>query len=544
MSGDPRDFVALIEGLRDADPRRGILLVDARFREAFHSYADLYRRAIALSRSFGAQGVAPGQRVMIPLATDIDAIASFLALVRMGAVPFSVTAPLMGQDREAHRRQMVRLIRLHRVDRLVQSDDLSGIAGAYEGVPAEIAVTVPAVGPGMAAANAVPPPVRVRPEDVAFVQFSSGSTSRPKGVPITHRGIVANIRLILDADRRTAEHTWVSWLPLYHDMGLVGGLLTNFVHKNPLVLMHPRCFITRPVAWLDAISRHRGYVTAIPNFALDMCTQRITDEQLEEHDLDLSSFRYVFNGSEPVRPASIRRFEERFRAYGFVPGSIRPVYGMAEATLIVSAPRFEEGEVVRRIEGMDVPSVGYPLGDFEARIRDEEGEDLPADAIGEIHLRGSCLTPGYLDPEGTSSDLIRDGWLATGDLGMLDTEGRLYVTGRKKDLLIFQGRNFYGHDIAAFVVGRAGLRSGSVHVFAAPEEEGERVVVMLALPKPGPDRPAPRDPEALEREVRLSVLREFGLAVHDVVTVPRIPKTTSGKVMRHLCLQMYRESRG
>jgi len=533
-----RDFVGLIQSLEGTDPAKGILLLDSRFQESFHSYADLFRRTRAMARQFRAQGLTPGQRVVIPLATDVDTIASFLALVYLGAVPFSVTAPLIGQDREAHRRQMVRLINVHKVDRLLVSEDLAGIAGAYEEAPAAMALTATSPTAEERADERGVEPAAVAEDDTAFVQFSSGSTSQPKGVRITHRGIVNNIGLIVSADRRTAESVWVSWLPLYHDMGLIGGLLTNFVLKNPLVLMHPRCFVSRPIAWLQAISRHRGYVTAIPNFALDICTQRITDEQLAETPLDLSSFRYIFNGSEPVRPSSLRRFEERFGPHGFVRGSIQPVYGMAEATLIVSAPSLDEPEIVRRIEGMDVPSVGYPLGDFEVQIRDDEGTHLPAERVGEIHIRGTSVTPGYLETGGGTSGLIKDGWLATGDLGMLDPEGRLYITGRKKDLLIVQGRNFYGHDIAACIEDARGFRTGSVYVFSIDREGQEAVIVMLALPKPEAD-----DPRTLRAEIQKLVMREFGLAVHDVHVVSRIPKTTSGKIVRHLCQQMYLEAK-
>ena len=546
MAPPYRDFVALIESLRDADPAKGIVMVSLRLQESFTSYADLYRRTRAYARQFRAKGVRPGDRVVIPLATNLETIASFLALVTIGAVPFSVTEPLLGQDREAHRRQIVRLIRAYGVHRLFVSEELSAIAGAYPDVPAEMALAAIPPSPAELADETLFSPASVGPDDVAFVQFSSGSTSQPKGVRITHRGLVFNAGLIVDADRRTADSVWVSWLPLYHDMGLVGGLLTNFLLKNPLVLMHPRSFVTRPIAWLSAITRHRGYVTAIPNFALDICTQRITEEQLAETPLDLSSFRYIYNGSEPVRPSSIRRFEEKFARFGFVPGSVRPVYGMAETTLIISAPAWDEPEVVRRIEGMDVPSVGFPLGDLRVEIRDDDGAPVPADTIGEIHVRGTSVTPGYLDPAATA-ELLRDSWLATGDLGMLDSEGRVYVTGRKKDLLLVQGRNFYGHDIAAVIEEANGLKSGSVYVFSIDVEGREEPVVMLSLPKPGAEengaRKDPAEVGALLAAVQTLVMREFGLPVYDLCVVPRIPKTTSGKIIRHLCRQMYLEAK-
>ncbi len=534
-----RDFIGLIRSLEGADPAKGIVLVNSRFEESFHPYAELFRRTRAIARQFRAQGVTAGQRVVVPLATDMDAIASFLALVYLGAVPLSVTAPLMGQDREAHRRQMVRLIAVHRVDRLLLSEDLAGIVGAYDEAPVAMALTAASpTAEELDDATSIAPAM-VTPDDVAFVQFSSGSTSQPKGVRITHRGILHNIGIIVASDRRTPDSVFVSWLPLYHDMGLIGGLLTNLVLKNPLVLMHPRCFLTRPITWLAAISRHRGSVTAIPNFALDICTQRITDEQLRAQPLDLSSFRYIYNGSEPVRPSSIRRFEKRFGPYGFVPGSVQAVYGMAEATLIISAPSRDEPEIVRRVDGMDVPSVGYPLGDFKVEIRDEGGAVLGVEHVGELHIRGTSVTPGYLETDGGTTGLIRDGWLATGDLGMLDQNGRLYITGRKKDLLIVQGRNFYGHDIAACIESARGLRTGSTYVFSIDHEGQEAVVVMLALPAQEMG-----DPLALRTEIQKTVMREFGLAVHDVHVVPRIPKTTSGKIVQHVCRQMYLDARG
>ncbi len=476
--------------------------------------------------------------MLIPLATDVLAFGSFLALVRLGALPFSVTAPLLGQDRDAHRRQMVRLVVAHGVQRLLVSDDLSGIVGVYPETPPEMALAPRRPTAEELADDTPLPAVEVAPDDPVFVQFSSGSTSQPKGAPITHRGLVHNLYLIADNDGRTPESTWVSWLPLYHDMGLVGGLLTNLLHKNALYLMHPRCFIIRPISWLAAITRHRGNVTAIPNFALDLCVERVTDEQLAETPLDLSTFRYVYNGAEPVRLGSLRRFEEKYVPHGFVPGSIYPVYGMAETTLIVSAPHRDEPEVSRRIEGMDVPSVGYPLDGFAVEVRDDDGRVLGADRVGEIHIKGICVTPGYLDPSGASDGLIRDGWLATGDLGMLDAAGRLYITGRKKDLLIVQGRNFYGHDIAATLETKLKLRSGGAYVFGLDRDGREQVIVMLA--DPGADR----DPKQVNLEVRRAVLHEFGLPVDDVLFVPRIPKTTSGKVVRHVCQQMYLAERG
>lgn len=549
MAASPRTLVDLIRALRDAAPNRGIHFFGSRFEERFVPYGELFRQAVAFASSLRDRGVGRSDRVLLPLSSNPETVAAFWGLVLLGAVPFSVPVPLMAQDRQAYLRRLVHLATACAVRWWI----LPGEAGQQEDVPEGFPPErILRLGP----LSRLPLPSKDRddfspasPDDMAFVQFSSGSTSHPKGVPITHRALVYNLSLIVDNDRRTPESVFASWLPLYHDMGLVGGLLSNLWFRNRLVLMDPRCFVSRPLAWLEAISRFRATVTAIPNFALDVCTQRVSEEQLRQAGVELGSLRYVYNGSEPVRPSSIRRFEQKFASFGFVPGSIYPAYGMAEATLIVTAPKYGVPVVIRRFRGAEIPSVGYPLGDFQVAVRDEEGRPCGAEQVGEIFLRGTSVTPGYVGPGAESGDLLRDGWLATGDLGFLDEEGRLFVTGRKKDLLIVRGQNFYGHDIAASVEEGLSLRPGTVHVFSVEREEAEAVVLLVAAPRAGGPARGSRpdgdpDLEGLRREIVKLVLREFGLAVHDVLFVPRLPKTTSGKIMRHECERIYRERRG
>jgi fatty-acyl-CoA synthase len=573
------DCVELVAGLSGADPERGIVLVDPRLRETSHPYAEVFRRVRALARRFRSQGVRQGQKVLVALPTEIDSVCSFLALIYVGAVPYSISSPLLGQDREAHRRQVLNLVGLHRVDRLLCCRDLGGIAGTSPEAPEEMALALPSPAPEELRDDRSVEPASVAPDDVAFVQFSSGSTSHPKGVQITHRNLLYNLGLVVENDRRTERSVTVSWLPLYHDMGLVGGLLSNLVLRNPLVLMDPMCFIARPVNWLAAISRWGGTVSPVPNFALDLCNDRVTEEQMREGAVRLGSLQYVYVGAEPVHARTVRRFEERFRRHGLAPGRLYPVYGMAETTLIVTAPAPDESLVTKEIEGVDVPSVGRPLGDFELQVRDEKGKALPAGRPGEICLRGSSLTPGYVPAQGPQAGSIRGGWLATGDLGLFDEDGRLYVTGRKKDLIICQGRNFHGHDIAACIEELPYVRRGRVFVFGVSVGQREEVVVMMAPPRkragesregsPGPGGPSawPRplrvlvralanllrrpggedlspDLETFRTRIRKLVLREFGLRIHEVLIVPRLPKTTSGKFERHRCLEIYHRHRG
>lgn len=519
-------MVQLVGTLENARDDRGIYLIGPGFDETFHSYNEIHRRVLQAAGRFNEQGVRPGQRVLLALDAEIETICAFLALIYMGAVPFSVPPPLMGQDRDVHRRRIGDLVDGFNVEHVLSTRTLSGVSedrmldGRSEG---------PSAG--------TPPAHTVEPDDVAIVQFSSGTTANPKGVQITHRNLVYNTNLFVENDRRTEDSVWVSWLPLCHDMGLVGGLLTNFLCRNTLVLMHPRCFVARPISWLDAVSRHRGTVTATPNFGLDMCTNKITDQQLEEHAIDLGTFRYIYNGSEPVRAVTMRRFVEKFEKFGFVPDSIRPGYGMAEATLMISISGYEEGVVTRWIDGTEVPAVGYPCGDFEIRIRNDEGADLETDRVGEIWIRGTSVTPGYLGMPGEPTGVIRDGWLATGDLGLLDEGGRLFITGRKKDLIIYHGRNFYGHEIAARICELPFIKAGKVHVFGTEVDGREEIVVMMVAPEPG--QAFADDPAGYQNEVRRLVMREFGIAVHDFCIVPEILKTTSGKVARHRCEEVY-----
>ena len=564
------DSIQLIESLEDAAPNKGIRFVNKHLEESSHSYPDLLRRVRRFARQFHTHGVRQGQKVLVALSTEVDSVCSFLALIYLGAVPFSVASPLVSQDRKAHRRRLLCLVTQHGVDRILASEHLRGIAGASAGIPLEKQLVPPDPNARGTATGPAVTPADVAPDDVAFVQFSSGSTRDPRGVRITHRNLLCNMSSIVQNDHRTEESVGVCWLPLYHDMGLVGCLLSNLIFKNDLVLMDPLCFLTRPVSWLAAISKVSGTVAAIPNFALDICTNLVTDEQLREHAVDLSSFRYVYNGSEPVRLKSIRRFERRFEKYGFVPGSIYPVYGMSEATLMITAPKHGESVVVGRNGGMELPSVGYPLGDFQVRIRDEEGKALAPGQVGEILARGTSIAPGFLRPSVGSTGFTSDGWLATGDLGFLDGAGRLYVTGRKKDLIICQGRNFYGHDVAAGIEELPHVRKGKVCVFTVDTDQQEKAVIMMGQPrirlntmgfpkKRGvwaalmrpvqvllrwiSSRITPVDLDDFKATVRKFVLREFGLPVHDVHLVRQFPLTTSGKVARQRCEQLYRDFR-
>lgn len=568
-------LVELLEGMRDIHPDRGIRLVSSHFREVYYPYRELYRRILFHADHLLRQDIEAGQKVVVPLTTDVDVIGSFLALIWIGAVPVSVSGQLAGQDRGAYIRQVLSLRERFGFDRVL-TDRALGEALA-EDVGFDPRLTADPYPPELDPDRTAPrvPAARARPDDLAFVQFSSGSTGDPKGVQITHRNLCTNLKLIVDNDERTERDVGLTWLPLYHDMGLVGGFLSNLVHHNALVLLNPVCFLMKPVTWLDYASRYRCTISAAPNFAFDMCNTRIRDQHLETRRPDLGSLTYIYNGSEPIHPDVVEGFYERFGPYGLRRGVVHPVYGMAEATLIVTAPPRGAEILVRDVDGQRVVCVGRPLGDFQLRIADEAGRELPSEVVGEIQVRGSSVTPGYYGKLQDDGERFREGWLRTGDLGLLDGEGRLFVTGRIKDLIIVNGRNYYAHDIAAKIEELPFVRRGKTHVFGYNLAGREEVIVMTVpetsmttgirakldelkrflTTEPGSwllkrlgqrleefiRTMNPEDMELLKEAVKQYLLREFGLPIHDVFLVSKIPRTSSGKVRRHECEAMYEE---
>ncbi len=573
-----RTMVELVDRLRDADPAHGLILVDARGRELEYSWAAFHGKILAHAAWLRTQGIAQGDRIVVCPTNDPDVLASFLALLYLGAVPLSVSGAQLGQAPGSQ---------LPFIAELVKSTGASGVFTQGEIVSGndERALIAPELlvdlVPSSIDSEEAPPelsPAEVDEDDLAFVQFSSGSTSRPKGVRVTHRNAIGNIRILGEWGERGPEDGIVSWLPLYHDMGLIGGLFSCMWHRTRrLVLMNPIRFLMKPITWLEWITKTKSRVTVCPNFALDLCTDRITEEQLDERGVDLSVLDLFYVGAEPVRPSSVQRFEEKFARWGMQKRVIHPVYGLAEATLIVTAPEYRSEIVTRQVDGIEVPSVGYPLGDFKVRIVTENGADAAADEIGELWLRGTPVTRGYLD-ESTNGELFEDGWLKTGDLASRDEAGRIYITGRSKDLIIVNGKNYYSHDIVADLERLPFIERGKVHVLSLTIEGKEQIIIMTVplarmsqqvrqkleeferfMSEGGPqgwlrnvqlsaldswvEALISSDRTELVNEIKRFVLARYGVPVHDVICVPKIPRTSSGKVKRDLCERLCLEQK-
>ncbi|HEX7771967.1 MAG TPA: AMP-binding protein, partial [Pyrinomonadaceae bacterium] len=399
----------------------------------------------------------------------------------------------------------------------------------------------------------------VEPDALAFLQYTSGSTGSPRGVMVTHGNIIANEEMIRRAFDQSQSSIIVSWLPLYHDMGLIGGVLQPLYVGASCVLMSPVSFLQRPRRWLEVITEYRATTSGGPNFAYDLCVRKIP--AAERNGLDLSSWKVAFNGAEPVRSETMDRFAEAFSPHGFRRRAFYPCYGLAEATLFVtggnveaeprlasvSAAAMHENRVVEPVaeDQRTLVGCGRPWMDHQVLIVDPETQELCLPArVGEIWVAGPSVARGYWNrPQASGRDFearlaSKEGsYLRTGDLGFFH-DGQLFITGRLKDLIIVRGRNFYPQDIEYTVEScHPSLRRGCGAAFSMTIEDEERIVVVQES-----DRGlAERDVEVVIETIRGAVAQEHELSLHDVVLIRAgsIPKTSSGKIQRHACREAY-----
>jgi acyl-CoA synthetase (AMP-forming)/AMP-acid ligase II len=354
-------------------------------------------------------------------------------------------------------------------------------------------------------------------------------------------------------DRNGVIHSGVSWLPLYHDMGLIGCVFPALERGATLTLIPPELFVARPAAWMRAISRYRATVSPAPNFAYGLCVERIRDDELE--GVDLGSWRVALNGAEPVAAEVLRRFQRRFAAWGFRPEALTPVYGLSEASLAVTfspidrpftSRRFDREALAGRLEAVDDPtgveivSVGRPLPDFALRIVDKRRREVAERRVGRVLVRGPSLMEGYLGRGRATARAIRDGWLNTGDLGFVTEEGDLYLTGRAKDVLILRGRNHSPVEVEHAVDAVEGVRTGCAAAMSFMPEEAERELLLIMV-EAQKGVSVSEFPE-VARKVAHAVLAASGLEPDcvEVLEPGVLPRTSSGKIRRREALQRWR----
>ncbi|MDX1996082.1 MAG: AMP-binding protein [Thermoanaerobaculia bacterium] len=529
----------------------GLRFVDRREAATLLTWRELHRRAAEVGAALQKLGVGRGERVGLVYPTGPEFFFGFFGALAAAAVPVPLYPPVrLGRLDEYHERTAAMLraasARLVLADRTVGRLLGESIEHAR---PALGCRTLDDLPPN----SGLPVGTLVSPDELALVQFSSGTTVAPKPVALSHRAILAQVRALnaLWPAVPGGQQRGVSWLPLYHDMGLIGCVFPALALITDLTLIGPEVFVTRPAVWLRAISRYQATISPAPNFAYGLCVEKIRDEELA--GVDLSSWRVALNGAEAVSGHTARAFIERFSRWGFRPEAMTPVYGLSEAALAVSfsfiTRPFRSGTYARSTlapgeiavpepNGTEVVSVGQPLPGFEIEVRDDAGLPCQERQVGRIWIRGPSLMTGYLDqPEATAKALVA-GWLDSGDLGFV-ADDELYLTGRAKDLVILRGRNYPPEEIERCLDGAPGVRVGCTAATSWLPDQGEReelVVFVEAARDAGEPVRA-----ALPETVRAAVLAATGLPVDQVVVAEpgTLPRTSSGKIRRGETLRLW-----
>lgn len=490
-------------------PANGFRFDDGAGRVAVVPFPLLCQRTESAATGLLATGLRRGDRVGLMLAEPEEFVVVFLAALRLGIVPVPLYPPRALGGLTAHLRHTAGILTAAGARALVATPRLKHLLGGLrDDVPGLRRV----VGSDTVLRGASVPVTwpDLRGEDVAFLQFTSGSTGAPKAVPVTHDRLAANAQAIVAGLGASAERTvGVSWLPLYHDMGLIGFVLTPLLHGLTVALLPSTAFLRRPRAWLDAVHRHRGTVTFAPAFAYALATRRTSEADLAAWDL--SCLEVAGCGAEPIPAHVLARFTELFaRRCGLPETAALPAYGLAEATLAVTMKPLGTRARTTRWQDRELTSCGVPLPGVRVVIRDPNGRALPEGEEGEICVSGPSVTT--------------DGELATGDLGVL-LDGELHVTGRIKDVLIVAGRNVHPQELEWVAAEVDGVRRGGTVAFSAASDDGERGVVVVEI--------VGEEPDALSAKVAQRITEQLGIAP-DVVCVPAgtLPKTSSGKPRR------------
>ena len=545
MTTEPATLTQALQRAAAWAPRKHLTYVRGHGAHSRISYADLLGEAAALGGWLAAQGVRHGEPIVLASSTNASFVRAFWGCLFAGAVPVPLVLPASWKKASSV------------LDRFRNTSQRLGGPRVILDAPAFDDRQLPPpvrdraiVLPSSLSDSLASPPVHAAPNDTALIQFSSGSTGEPKGVVLTHRNVMTNLAAIRAAVRWTPDDVAVSWMPLYHDLGLIGLLLGSVSCPNDLVLIETAAFIRRPVLWLDALHQHRATLTACPNFGQSLVLSRLDGTGM----WDLSALRVIASGAEPISAPLMQGFCAALAPMGLRETAMFPVYGLAEATLavtfsdigrpphIVSCDRrsLGTGDPVREIEAdaphaLPVVSVGRPVDDCAVQLVDDDDCIVEEGTVGHIEVHGGNVMAGYFcDPEATAA-AFHERWLRTGDLGFV-RGGLLFITGRAKDVVFINGENLYAHDIedAATRAPAAAGRRVAVCAWRTADDESDRLLVFVASSHP--DRELP-----IFRAVEEQLATVFGLKPHAMIPLvsSQFPRTTSGKLQRHVLRERF-----
>jgi fatty-acyl-CoA synthase len=538
----------LQQAYRQYPDKPAIYLMQAGQPDLAISYRNLVEHASSYTTALDQGGILPGEVVIIILQHGLDLISSFFGVVLHGSIPSIMPFLTEKLLPERYRADLASLISITKPAAIITYPDFESEVKAAL-IPGDSVRTV-------IVSNRIPQPsdtdffqfhgLQRSSDDIVLLQHSSGTTGLQKGVALSHRAVLNQLESYSLALHLDPGDVVVSWLPLYHDMGLIAGFLMPILSAIPLVLMSPFDWVRAPQKLLQAVSAYHGTLSWLPNFAYNFCTQKIRDRQLE--GVDLSSWRAINNCSEPMRYESHLGFLERFRSFGLRPDALATCYAMAENVFAVTQGGIDFPVTVDEIDRdsfqrshtaippvrgeptLKMMSAGRPIHNVEVTIFSEAGNHLPERQVGEIALRSNCMLTGYYNRPDATAKVFKDGWFLTGDYGYI-ANGEVYVSGRKKDLIIVGGKNIYPQDIELLAMEVAGVHRGRVSAFGVFNDEvgTEEVVIVAEV-----DSHDQKECQEIEDNIRTQVSRGSAISLRQVYLVAAhwMVKTSSGKNAR------------
>jgi len=546
-----KTLTELVESNRSAAGKITYLEGENDSREV--SYAELHERALGILYHLQRIGARRGDKLILFLGNNEQFIDAFWAAIIGGIIPVPIALGISDE----HRHKLLRVARKlgapfiyterRSLDRIGAFADQVGETEVFKGLRSRAFLV-----DDLDDISRAGKPHEAKPDDVAFIQFSSGSTSEPKGVVLTHSNVIANCDGVSQAAKLTEDDISLSWMPLTHDMGLIGFHIIMFSKRVHAHLMPTELFVRRPLLWLTLASRVRATILCSPNFGYKHYLKVLGERTVE--GLDLSATRLIFNGAEPISVELCNEFLTRLEPAKLARNAMFPVYGLAEASLAVTFPevgapmrtitlnrhRLNVGSPVELIaktdkDAVELISEGKVIPYCKVRVTDDEDKPLPEDRIGNVHMTGDNVTRSYFEnPEANAAAFSADGWLRTGDLGLFH-QGELYISGRAKEIIFVNGQNYYPHDIEAIAQHADGLELGKVVAAGVrPADSQTEQLMVFVLHRSGMEEFLP-----LATRVTRLINEQTGLEVSAVIPVKRIPKTTSGKIQRHLLEESY-----